>query len=465
MAKEKPSILIVDDEKNTREGLERALRREYRVATAESGDTALELMAEDPPDILLTDLRMPGMDGLTLVQRALARHPNLVCLLLTAYGSVETAVEAMKRGAHDYLTKPVNLDELELVLKRALRSQKVETENANLHKQLDDKYGVENIIGNSPAMAQLFDTIRQAAPTQATVLVQGDSGTGKELVAHAVHRLSNRARGPFVAVHCAALSMNLLESELFGHEKGAFTGAMSRRKGRFELADGGTLFLDEISEIDASIQVKLLRVLEERQFERVGGDETIETDIRLITATNKDLKTLVKEGKFREDLFFRLDVVNITLPPLRERIGDVAMLCRHFLDEFNQSNGREIDGFTPDAVTILSSYNWPGNVRELRNTIEKMVVLSRGNRLTARDVPANIRETVKAAGPSVVLPSGGTMRGGDSLAATEQRMIMATLEKLNGNRTKAAEELGISRRTLHRKLKQYEEDAAAISGD
>ncbi len=461
MAETKPSILIVDDEKNTRDGLERALRREYRVATAESGDTALELMAEDPPDILLTDLRMPGMDGLTLVQRALARHPNLVCLLLTAYGSVETAVEAMKRGAHDYLTKPVNLDELELVLKRALRSQKVETENANLHKQLDDKYGVENIIGNSPAMAQLFDTIRQAAPTQATVLVQGESGTGKELVAHAVHRLSNRARGPFVAVHCAALSMNLLESELFGHEKGAFTGAMSRRKGRFELADGGTLFLDEISEIDASIQVKLLRVLEERTFERVGGDETIETDIRLITATNRDLKTAVKEGKFREDLFFRLDVVNITLPPLRDRIGDVAMLCSHFLDEFNESNGRAIDGFTPDAITILSGYNWPGNVRELRNTIEKMVVLSRGHRLTARDVPVNIREAVKAAGPSVVLPSGDTMRGGDSLAATEQRMIMATLKKLNGNRTKAAEELGISRRTLHRKLKQYEEGADA----
>ncbi|MBL7077577.1 MAG: sigma-54-dependent Fis family transcriptional regulator [Kiritimatiellae bacterium] len=459
----KPSILIVDDEKNTRDGLERALRREYRVRTAESGDSALELMAQDPPDILLTDLRMPGMDGLTLVQRALGRYPDLVCLLLTAYGSVETAVEAMKRGAYDYLTKPVNLDELELVLKRALRSQMVESENANLHEQLDDKYGMESIIGNSPAMAQLFDTIRQAAPTQATVLVQGESGTGKELVAHAVHRLSNRARGPFVAVHCAALSMNLLESELFGHEKGAFTGAVSRRKGRFELADGGTLFLDEISEIDASIQVKLLRVLEERTFERVGGDETIETDIRLITATNKDLKTLVKEGKFREDLFFRLDVVNITLPPLRERVGDVPMLCSHFLQEFSESNNREISGFTPDAVTILSNYNWPGNVRELRNTIEKMVVLSRGDRLSARDIPANIREAVKASGPAVVLPSGDTMHGGDSLAATEQRMIMATLKKLNGNRTKAAEELGISRRTLHRKLKQYEEEAATAS--
>ncbi len=461
MAKEKPSILIVDDEKNTRDGLERALRRDYRVVTAESGDSALELIAQAPPDILLTDLRMPGMDGLTLVQRALARNPDLVCLLLTAYGSVETAVEAMKRGAYDYLTKPVNLDELELVLKRALRSQKVESENANLHEQLDNKYGVENIIGNSPAMAQLFDTTRQAAPTQATVLIQGESGTGKELVAHAVHRLSDRARGPFIAVHCAALSMNLLESELFGHEKGAFTGAISRRKGRFELADGGTLFLDEISEIDASIQVKLLRVLEERQFERVGGDETIETDIRLITATNKDLKTLVKEGTFREDLFFRLDVVNITLPPLRERVGDVPMLCSHFLEEFNASNNRKIGGITPDAITILSNYNWPGNVRELRNTIEKMVVLSRSDRLTARDIPANIREAVRASGPAVVLPSGDTMHGGDSLAATEHRMIMATLKKLNGNRTKAAEELGISRRTLHRKLKQYEEESAA----
>ncbi len=465
MSDTRPSILIVDDEKNTRDGLQRALRREYRVATAESGDSALALMAVEPPDILLTDLRMPGMDGLTLVQRALARHPDLVCLLLTAYGSVETAVEAMKRGAYDYLTKPVNLDELELVLKRALRSQRVESENANLHEQLDDKYGVENIIGNSPAMAQLFDTIRQAAPTQATVLVQGESGTGKELVAHAVHRLSDRARGPFVAVHCAALSMNLLESELFGHEKGSFTGALSRRKGRFELADGGTLFLDEISEIDASIQVKLLRVLEERTFERVGGDETIETDIRLITATNKDLKTLVKEGKFREDLFFRLDVVNITLPPLRERVGDVPMLCSHFLEEFSASNNRKIDGITPDAITILSSYSWPGNVRELRNTMEKMVVLGRGERLSARDIPANIREAVKASGPAVVLPSGDTMHGGDSLAATEQRMIMATLKKLNGNRTKAAEELGISRRTLHRKLKQYEERDAAIPVD
>ena len=464
MTNDKPTILVVDDDKNTRDGLERALRRRYDVVLAEHGERALTILEAQHVDIILSDVRMPGMDGLTLLQRALAHRPNVICILLTAYGNVEVAVEAMKRGAYDFLTKPVNLDHLDLLLKRALRSRDVESENVNLHEQLDTKYGLERIIGTSPAMGQLFDTIRQAAPTQATVLIQGESGTGKELVAHAVHRLSTRVRGPFIPVHCAALSMNLLESELFGHEKGAFTGAMSRRKGRFELADGGTLFLDEISEIDAAIQVKLLRVLEERTFERVGGDETIETDIRLITATNKDLKTLVKEGKFREDLFFRLDVVNITLPPLRERTGDVPMLCNHFLREFSESNNRDISGITPDAITILSSYAWPGNVRELRNTIEKMVVLSRGDRLTARDIPANIREAVKAAGPSVVLPSGDTMHGGDSLAATEQRMIMATLQKLNGNRTKAAAELGISRRTLHRKLKQYEEESAGSPG-
>jgi DNA-binding NtrC family response regulator len=461
MDNDKPTILIVDDDKNTRDGLERALRRRYDVVLAEHGERALDILALRHVDILLSDVRMPGMDGLTLLQRSLAHRPQLVCILLTAYGNVEVAVEAMKRGAYDFLMKPVNLDHLDLLLKRALRSRDVESENANLHEQLDSKYGLEHLVGNSPAMEQLFDTVRQAAPTQATVLIQGESGTGKELVAHALHRLSTRARGPFVAVHCAALSMNLLESELFGHEKGAFTGAMARRKGRFELADGGTLFLDEVSEIDAAIQVKLLRVLEERTFERVGGDETIETDIRLITATNKDLKALVQEGKFREDLFFRLDVVNINLPPLRERADDVALLCGRFLKEFSASNNRVLEGITPDAMTILSSYGWPGNVRELRNTIEKMVLLARGDRLTARDIPANIRDAVRAAGPAVALPPLNPLHGGDSLAATEHRMIMATLKKLNGNRTKAAEELGISRRTLHRKLRQYETQPVA----
>jgi DNA-binding NtrC family response regulator len=362
--------------------------------------------------------------------------------------------------------KPVNLDHLDLLLRRALRSREVESENVNLHAQLDSKYGLENMVGNSAVMQQVFETIQQAAPTQATVLIQGESGTGKELVAHAVHRLSTRAKGPFIAVHCAALSANLLESELFGHEKGAFTGAASRRKGRFELADGGTLFLDEISEIDATIQVKLLRVLEEQRFERVGGTETIEVDIRLVAATNQDLKSVVEAGKFREDLYFRLDVVNVELPPLRDRLEDVPLLCDHFLREFARANAKPMEGMTPDVMAILSAYDWPGNVRELRNTIEKMVVLARGNRLTARDVPVNIRENVRGSVP--ITPSrktgaagGLSVVGAESLAEAEKQMIFEALKKHGNNRTKAAEELGISRRTLHRKLRQYAEEASS----
>ncbi|MCE9616599.1 MAG: sigma-54 dependent transcriptional regulator [Lentisphaerae bacterium] len=456
MKKEKPTVLIVDDDKHTRDGLSRALQREYDVRLAESGERALDLLNGGDVDILLSDIRMPGMDGLTLLQRAQARHPGLISILLTAYGSVETAVEAMKRGAHDFLIKPVNLDHLDLLLKRALRTRQVESENARLQEQLDDKFGLEHMVGNAPVMRQLFDVIRQAAPTQATVLIQGESGTGKELVAHAIHRLSTRARGPFVAVHCAALSASLLESELFGHEKGAFTGALSRRRGRFELADGGTLFLDEISEIDASVQVKLLRVLEEHQFERVGGDETVEVDIRLVAATNRDLKARVAEGKFREDLFFRLDVVNVQLPPLRDRLEDVPLLCDGFIKEFSQKNQKAVEGITADAVNVLAAHHWPGNVRELRNTIEKMVVLARGPKLTPRDIPPYIRDAVQASGvkaTDVRVSGGGDMP--DSLAGAERTMIMRALRKHGDSRTRAAEELGISRRTLHRKLKQY----------
>lgn len=457
MREETPSarVLIVDDDKNTRDGLARALRRDYDVMLAENAERASHMLAATEIDILLSDVRMPGMDGITLLQRAMAAKPTLICILLTAYGSVEIAVEAMKRGAYDFLMKPVNLDHLELLLQRALRSRDVESENLSLRVQLDQKYGMESLIGNAPVMHQLFDTIRQAAPTQATVLIQGDSGTGKELVAHAVHRLSTRARGPFVAVHCAALSPALLESELFGHEKGAFTGATVQRHGRFELADGGTLFLDEISEIDASVQVKLLRVLEERRFERVGGTDTIEVDIRLIAATNRDLKTMVRDGKFREDLYFRLDVVNIHLPPLRERLEDVPLLCSGFVKEFAEKNDKPVEGITPDALAILASYRWPGNVRELRNTIEKMVVLARSPRLTARDVPGNVREEVKLAGGAVPAWSRPETAESDSLAETEKRMILASLRRNRNNRTRAAQDLGISRRTLHRKLHQY----------
>ena len=454
----KPTVLVVDDDKNTRDGLDRALARTYNVRLAPGADAALGVLKSERVDILLTDVRMPGIDGLVLMRRAIAHDPDLICILLTAYGNVETAVEAMKQGAYDFLTKPVNLDHLDLLLKRALRTRTVEFENINLQEQLDSKFGMQNMVGSTPAMQRLFEVIRQAAPTQATVLIQGESGTGKELVAHAVHRLSTRAKGPFIAVHCAALAPSLLEAELFGHEKGAFTGAVSRRRGRFEMADGGTLFLDEVSEVGSSVQVKLLRVLEEHQFERVGGDETIDVDLRLIAATNRDLKGLVATGEFREDLFFRLDVINVNLPPLRERAGDIPVLCDHFVREFNERNRKDVQGITSDAVAILSSYAWPGNVRELRNTIEKMVVLARSERLTARDLPPNIRDAVRSEG---LIP----MRGGgaESLSETERRMILATLRRCGNNRTKAAGELGISRRTLHRKLKQYrEEDAQRV---
>lgn len=449
----KPVILVVDDDRNTRDGLQRALQRHYDVLTAEGADAALSLMAGGRQvDLLLSDLRMPGTDGLGLLRRVNAQYPRTVCMLLTAYGSVETAVDAMKQGAYDFLTKPVNLDHLDMLVARALKSRDLEQRVETLECQLNEKFGMENIIGESDAMKQVFDVIRQTAPTQASVLIQGPSGTGKELVAQAIHRLSTRAKGPFVAVHCAALSASLLESELFGHEKGAFTGATVQRKGRFELADGGTLFLDEISEIDPAIQVKLLRVLEERTFERVGSEDTIEVDIRLIAATNRNLRDDVAQGKFREDLYFRLNVVDITLPPLAERAGDIPLLAGRFLKEYCEKNGKPIEGMTPDALSVLTAYAWPGNVRELRNTIEKMVVLSRSDRLTARDVPVNIRDAVKGDAGTVVrsqvLTSG-------SLAETERRKIMAVLEKNGGNRTRAAEELGISRRTLHRKLREY----------
>ncbi len=444
----KSRVLIVDDEKSTREGLARALRRNYEVILAENAERALEVIAENPVDIVLADLRMPGMDGLTLLQRILARSPRPVCILLTAYGSIETAVEAMKRGAYDFLTKPVNLDELDLLLKRALRAREMEAENRRLREQLDVKFGMENMIGESPPMREVVETVRQVAPSRATVLIQGESGTGKELVAHAIHRLSPRRDGPFIAVHCASLSPTLLESELFGHERGAFTGAVERRPGRFELADGGSIFLDEIGEIDSGVQVKILRVLEERRFERVGGRETIESDTRLIAATNRDLRQLVKEKKFRDDLFYRLHVVVINLPPLRDRLEDIPLLAHSFMREFAEDNGKQIDGMTSDAMDILMNYRWPGNIRELKNVIERMVVMSRNDKLTVRDIPPSIRE--ESGDASLERPAREL-----SLEDAERQHILQALEAHGNNRTKAAMQLGISRRTLHRKLKQY----------
>jgi two-component system, NtrC family, response regulator AtoC len=443
------NILIVDDDKNTREGLERALKNQYKVYTAASAEKALNIMHEKHIDIILSDLQMPGMNGMDFLKQVKKYNDDLIFILLTAYGNIETAVEAMKNGAYDFLTKPVNLNHLELLFERAIKSNKIEKENSQLHAQLDEKYGIESIIGESEPMQKLFNMIKQVAPTQATVLIQGESGTGKELVAKAIHRLSSRSKAPFIPVNCAALSESLLESELFGHEKGSFTGATNKREGRFELADTGTLFLDEISEMSQEIQVKLLRILEERTFERVGGTKTIEVDIRLITATNKDLKQMAKNNEFREDLYYRLNVVNITLPPLRERIEDIPLLCHYFIKEFNNKNKKNIEYIDNETIKMLEQYSWPGNVRELRNTIEKMVVLSKTNTLTKKDVPEDI---------SFSTPTHNIIENKISIADAEKEMIMNALGNNNHNITKAAEQLGISRRTLHRKLNKFKND-------
>jgi two-component system, NtrC family, response regulator AtoC len=445
----KPTLLIVDDERNTREGLERALRDRYEVLLAEDFSKATQILESTPVDVLLTDLRMPGEDGMKLLRRAMSLSEPPVSIMMTAYGSIDNAVQAMQAGAYHYITKPVNLDELELVLQRALATRRIETENVSLRTQLDRKFGMENLIGESLAMQQVFDVVQQVAPTRATVLITGETGTGKELVAHAIHNLSPRKNGPFIAVHAAALSSTLLESELFGHEKGAFTGAVERRSGRFELADGGTIFLDEIGEIEPAMQVKILRVLEERAFERVGGQKTVSVDVRLVAATNKDLRKLVAEGKFRDDLFYRLSVVTVDLPPLRERRGDVPLLAQAFLKQCSEENGKHVTEITQEAINILMAYDWPGNVRELRNTIEQMVVLARSERLTVRDVPAMIRGGADLTKISVV-------RTGMTVEEAERQLIVQALKEMKGNRTRAAQKIGMSRRTLHRKLKKYD---------
>jgi DNA-binding NtrC family response regulator len=398
---------------------------------------------------MLTDFRLPNEDGMKLIARAKSLSKPPICILMTAYGSEELAVDAMKRGADDYIAKGrLQIDELEMRIARALKQQNLETENVSLRQQLDSKFGLEKIVGESPVMKEIFEIVQQVAPTRATVLVLGESGTGKELIAKALHQLSPRAKQPFVTVHCAALAPTLLESELFGHERGAFTGAHERRIGRFELAQGGTLFLDEIGEIDATIQVKLLRFLGERTFERVGSNKTLSADVRLVAATNKNLEELVKTGKFREDLFFRLRVVEIELPPLRERTGDIPLLAQSFLREFAKENGKAVNDFTVDALEALMNFSWPGNVRELRTAIEHAVVLSRGERISLRDLPASVRH-------------GGVvetkfLQGKDlTVKDAERELIVRALKETDGHRTHAAQKIGMSRRTFHRKLHEY----------
>ncbi|HEV2842021.1 MAG TPA: sigma-54 dependent transcriptional regulator [Chthoniobacterales bacterium] len=454
-----PTILIVDDEKHTRDGLRRLLEDEYDTYVAEDIRGAMDVLEREQIDLMITDLRLGGDDGMVLIERALKLPHPPICIMMTAYGSVDTAVEAMKRGAYDFVTKPLNLDKVEMLIARALASRRMEQENRTLRQQVDERYGLENIIGESPALREVLDTIRQVAPSSANVLIEGESGTGKELAAHAIHNLSRRNKAKFVTVHCAALSPQLLESELFGHERGAFTGAHDRRIGRFEQANGGTIFLDEIGEIDASTQVKLLRVIsEERAFERVGGNQTLRADVRLIAATNKNLEKLVADGKFRDDLYFRLNVVHITMPPLRERKEDIPMLVRGFLRHFCKANEKPLLDLTADAMNALLTYNWPGNVRELRTAIEHGVVMAHGPKITLRDLPANVRQATGAALPGGITPSKafGEKSSALDLHETERRLIMQALATTNGNVTAAAKKLGISRRTLHRKINEMD---------
>ena len=455
-----PTVLIVDDEKHTRDGLRRLLENDYDVYVAADIAGAMDVLEREQVDVLLTDLRLGSEDGMTLIDRALKMSRPPICIMMTAYGSVDVAVEAMKRGAHDFVTKPLNLDKVELLIARAVQSRKLEQENRALREQVDERYGLENIWGDSPALHDVLETIKQVAPSSANVLIEGESGTGKELAAHAIHNLSRRNKAKFVVVHCAALSPQLLESELFGHEKGAFTGAHERRIGRFEQASGGTLFLDEVAEIDSSTQVKLLRVMsEERAFERVGGNQTLRADVRLIAATNKNLEQLVREGKFRDDLYFRLNVVRIVMPPLRERKEDIPILVRGFLRHFCKENGKPLLELEPDAMDALLTYDWPGNIRELRTAIEHGVVMATGKQVTLRDLPVAVRRAASPAGaklPGGVSPTEafGEKTSPLDLHETERRLIAQALAATNGNVTAAAKKLGISRRTLHRKINE-----------
>jgi len=447
------TILIVDDEKNTREGLRLSLEDEFDIYIAADIKGAMDVLKNETVDVLVTDLRLGADDGMELIDKALGIPSRPVCIMMTAYGSVDTAVAAMKRGAYHFVTKPLNIDELEILIKRAISTRSLQEENAQLKKQVEKEFTVSNILGKSPAMQPVFETIEQVAPSRATVLIDGENGTGKELVAKAIHNLSGRPKSKLVTVHCAALSPQLLESELFGHERGAFTGATEKRIGRFEQADGGTLFLDEIGEIDTTTQVKLLRALGERTIERVGGNQSIKIDVRLLTATNRDIPALVATGEFREDLFYRLNVVRITLPPLRERTEDIALLANTFLKELAEENGKPVNELSSEVMRALIAHNWPGNVRELRTAIEHGVVMSNGSKITLRHLPAVLREGSSL--PASARTDAGNMPGEQfDLSRAEQQLIGEALAHTRNNKTEAAKLLGISRRTLQRKLKE-----------
>ncbi len=445
------NILIVDDEKNIREGLGASLEMDgYKIFLAENGKKGLDAVNREDIDLVITDLKMPELSGEELLKKITSANPNIPVIILTGHGSIETAVTAMRNGAFDFLTKPVNLDRLSLLVKRALSNRQLVLKHRELEdevERLSKRQKFSAIIGKSAQMRKVLEVVEQVADTKASVLITGESGVGKELIADAIHNLSSRKNERFIKVHCAALSENLLESELFGHEKGSFTGAIARKRGRFELADKGTIFLDEIGEINQSVQIKILRVLQEKKFERVGGEETLEVDVRILSATNKDLKNEIGKGTFREDLFYRLNVVNIHVPPLRERKEDISLLSAAFLNEFARDNGKKIDGIDPKAYRALYNYDWPGNIRELRNCIESSVVMCRGNIITLNDMPPSV-----AAGRD---DEYIRISPGMSLEEAEKEIIRMTLIHAKGNKTKTAEILGIGRKTLHRKIKEF----------
>jgi two-component system response regulator HydG len=446
--KTKARILVVDDEPNARSGLEKLLRQDgYEVDVADDGATALIVAGDRPPDLVVTDLKMPRMDGVELLKRLRAQDVDLPVIMVTAFGDVGSAVMAMRAGAEDYITKPVDFDALSLSIERSLARRDLKVEAENLRRQLRERdgEGVEGLIGASPAMQKVYRLARQVAAARATVLVTGESGTGKGELARAIHKKSPRCAAPFITLHCAALAESLLESELFGHEKGAFTGADRRRAGRFEQAHGGTLFLDEVGEIPAATQVKLLRVLQERAFERVGGNETIEADVRLVAATNRDLAEDVRQGRFREDLYYRLNVVHIEMPPLRLRGSDVLVLADHFLRRFAQENKKRVEGFDDDARAKIVAHRWPGNVRELENAIERAVVLCEGSLIVGDDLPIDVAPA----------PKNALRVPGATMAELERYAILTTLEATNGSTTKAAEMLDISVRTIQYRLHEY----------
>ncbi len=445
------TILVADDEKNIRNGLQIALEDEgYSVLLASDGKEAWSLVTGNSVDLLITDLRMPGMSGQELLKRVSSSYPTMPVVILTGHGTIEAAVEAMRNGAVDFLTKPLNLDRLFILIKRAFSNLDLHDQNAALRKELAElkrQSGYNRIIGKSERMVRLMETVKQVADATASVLVTGESGVGKELVADALHHQSSRASGPFIKVSCASFAETLLEDELFGHEKGAFSGAVSSRKGRFELAHGGTLFLDEIGEISQSTQVKLLRVLQERQFERLGSEKTITVDVRLVAATNRDLKAEVESGRFREDLYYRLNVIHIEVPPLRERKEDIPLLMSHFLEMYNERNKRRVEGFSQRAKAAMLSYDWPGNIRELGNCVESTVVLAGNSIIDLDDLPAVVKNA--SSEERVVIPVGTTME------QAEKALILATIASCGGNKSKAADMLGVARKTLHRKVQEY----------